>query len=78
MRPQSAAPAARPRVPADSSQQTWREFCLESAIDAVVELLPCLESRDLRIEAARFLSLLVAQRTPAQVRRLEISRGLRG
>ncbi len=65
------------RLLRESDQQTWGEHCLERAIGAVSDLLPCLESRDLRIEAARFLTVLVAQRTPAQVKRLEISKGLR-
>lgn len=64
-------------IPQQSDEQTWGELCLERAIGAVSDLLPCLDSRELRIEVARFLTRLVAERTPAQVKRLEISRGLR-
>lgn len=60
-----------------TDQQTWGELALEIAIGALTDLLPCLETRELRIEASRFLTVLVAQRTPAQIRRMEISRGLR-
>ena len=62
--------------PHQTDQLTWGEHCLERTIDSIVDLLPCLESRELRVEAAQLLTRLIAHRTPTQVRRLEIARGL--
>lgn len=68
-------PPDMPLHPTD--RQTWAELCLEIAIGALTDYLPCAETRELRIEVARILTLLIAQRTPAQIHRLELAKGLR-
>lgn len=56
--------------------ETAEELQLEEQIEAMHELIVTAQDRQSRVEAARYLGVLIGQRSERRVARMEIERGL--